>query len=786
MKRFLTGIFRGIKRNLLFSIINLSGLILGFFCIIIIALWIKNELSYDKFQRNSKEIYHVHRYFYDPNGAENLHLPNVAPIVAPLMEKEFSEIASLARTYFTDIIFTSNNQRIQENNLCFADPEILKIFTFEGLPADTSLLTRPLTVIISDESAKRYFHSDNAIGKTLEFKDQKGEPHYLEIVGVFKKWKRNSHFKPDFLVSFVTLEALTGPDEMKDWGSNNYGTFALIPHLPPDMNQKLDAFINKNLDDGTKWTKLRLERLTDMHFNWYSSRSYIYILISIAFLILVLGSINYMNLNAAMYSKRLRDINIRKIIGASRKRLIFQLMAESVIFCFIALLFAAYIASMALPLFNRLFSNPLNFNFRDNLGLISGFVALSIVTGIVSGIYPLFIISSSSAGLSSRRRNIIFGKNSFRNGLVVFQFVVSITLIISFMLVSRQLNYLHHKELGLNKNNIIVIPATPRLVEKLDVFRQQLLRNPDIVSVAGSKRVPSDGLWDNSGAKVVSGGNFTPIGFRLANVRIDQQFIPTYGIKILAGRNFYEHVSADSGYILNETAVKKIGWKSPEDAIGQIIDYGDRKAGVIGVVKDFHYESLHNPISPIIMYDDPSSFDLISIRIVPENVPKTRSFIEKTWENYNNIDLVFSYEYLTDKYKNLYKAEENIRTIFIYCMILAISIAILGLVGMSVFLTERRTKEIGIRKVNGATAIEVMFMLNKDFLKWVIIAFVIASPIAWYAMHKWLENFAYKTTLSWWVFVAAGAAALLMAFLTVSVQSYKAASRNPVESLKYE
>ncbi len=332
----------------------------------------------------------------------------------------------------------------------------------------------------------------------------------------------------------------------------------------------------------------------------------------------------------------------------------------------------------------------------------------------------------------------------------------------------------------------MIIPATPQLVEKLDVFRQQLLLNPDIVAVSGSKRVPSDGLWDNSGARIISGGSSTPIEFRLANVRADQQFIPTYGIKLVAGRNFYDHVSADSGYILNETAVKKIGWKTPEDAIGQIIDYGDHKAEVIGVVKDFHYESLHNPLSPIIIYDDPSSFNLISIRINPDNVPNTLSFIEKTWQGYNATDLIFSYEYLTDRYKNLYKAEANIRTIFIYCMVLAISIAILGLVGMSVFLTERRTKEIGIRKVNGAKAIEVMLMLNKDFLKWVVIAFMIACPIAWYAMHKWLENFAYKTTLSWWVFVAAGSVALLLAFLTVSVQSYRAATRNPVDSLKYE
>ena len=471
MKRFLISVFRNIKRNLLFSVINLSGLILGFVCIILIALWIKNELSYDNFHRNSKDIYRVHRYFYDPNGAENLHLSNVAPIIAPLMEKEFSEITHIARAYHTEIVFSSNNQKLEEKKICFADPEILRIFTFEGLPADTSLLTRPFTVILSDEAAKRYFHTRDAIGKTLEFKDQTGVPHFLEIVGVFNKWKRNSHFNPDFFISFSTLETFVGPYEMKDWGSNNYETYAVIPYLPGDIDKKLDAFINKNLDDGTKWTKVRLERLTDIHFNWYSSRSYIYILISIAFLILILGSINYMNLNAAMYSKRLKDITIRKLIGASRKRLVFQLMAESVLFCFVALVIAEYIASMALPQFNKLFSNPLNFSIRDNLDLIFGFIALSIVTGLISGIYPLFIISSSTGGPISNKRNFLFGRMSFRNGLVVFQFVVSIALIISFMLVSKQLNYLHHKELGLNKDNILVIPATPQLVEKLDVFR---------------------------------------------------------------------------------------------------------------------------------------------------------------------------------------------------------------------------------------------------------------------------------------------------------------------------
>jgi putative ABC transport system permease protein len=778
--------FRNIKRNALFSVINLSGLVLGFVCIIIIAIWIKTELSYDRFHKNSNSIYRVHRYFYDANGTENLHLPLVAAVVAPLLKNEFSDIQQITRVSHTGMVFSSGGQKMEENKVCFAEPAVLDIFTFEGLPANTNLLVRPLTVIISDEMAYKYFHDYNAIGKTLEFKDETGGKHVLEITGVFKRWKKSSHFNPDFLISFSTLESAVGREELKDWSSNNYETFALIPYLPADIDTKLDAFIDKYLDDGTKWTKIRLEKLTDIHFNWYSNRSYIYILTSIALLILILGSINYMNLNAAMYSKQLKDIKIKKIIGASRKALILQLLTESVLFCFIALIIAIYVASITLPLFNKILNNPLEFRIWENIDLILGFVVLSSLTGIISGIYPMLMLSSFRPGTTNTPDINKIGKVSFRNGLVVFQFIVSIALIISFLLVSKQLNYLHDKDLGLDKENIIVIPATPLLIEKLDVFKQQLFRNSNILAVSASKRVPSEGLWDSNGARIISGNNSAPLGFRLANVRIDEQFIPSYRIKLAAGRNFYENIANDFGYVINESAVKKIGWKSPEEAIGQIIEYGDRKGNVIGVVKDFHYESLHNPISPIIMYYDPSDFNLISIRVTPSERNKTLSFIEKNWQEYNNSDYSFTYEYLTDRYRNLYRSEENIRTIFIYCMILAISIAVLGLVGLSVFLTERRTKEIGIRKVNGARVIEIMAMLNKDFIKWVVIAFVIACPIAWYAMHKWMLNFAYKTELSWWVFAVAGTAAVAVALLTVSWQSWRAATRNPVEALRYE
>ena len=291
---------------------------------------------------------------------------------------------------------------------------------------------------------------------------------------------------------------------------------------------------------------------------------------------------------------------------------------------------------------------------------------------------------------------------------------------------------------------------------------------------------------DSSDANIVSGDSVTALGFRIANVRIDGQFISTYKIKLAAGRNFNENISADFGYLINESSVYKIGWKSPEEAIGRIIDYGGRRGNIIGVVRDFNYESLYNPVMPIIMYYDPDHFNKLSVRINGTDRNKTLKFIEKIWQNYNITDYPFTYEYLNDRYNRLYKSVTNMRTIFSYFMFLAISIAILGMVGLSIFFIERRTKEIGIRKVTGATVSEILMMLNRDFLKWVAIAFLFACPISWYAMHKWLQGFAYKTELSWWIFGFAGILAFGIALITVSWQSWRAATRNPIEALRYE
>ncbi len=494
MKRFFKTLYRNIKKNPLNSAINVFGLTLGFSCIITITIWIQNELSYDTFHENSDKIYRVHRYFYNPDGSENLHLSNVAPPVAPMLEKELKEIESIARVKHTGFTFSRDNKLTREDEVCFAEPEILDIFHFEGLPSDDNLLEDPLTMIISDEQAMKYFNRLDVIGEVISFTSSDGQKRDLKITGVFEKWNQNSHFHPEFLISFITFESFAGEEEMNSWGSNNYETFALIPHLPTDIDTQLDNIIDEYLEDGTSWTKIRMETLTDIHFNWHSNKTYIYVLASISLLILVLGSINYLNLNMAMYSQRLEEIKVRKIMGASPKMLIAQLIAESVLFCLTALAFATGIVYLVLPEFNNILGSPLQFSLMENIPMVAGFILLTILTGVLSVFYPAMVLSSFNPTASKANQGFTLGKNSFRTGLVVFQFFVSIALITSFLIVYKQLSYIQHKELGLNKENILVIPSTPQLIEKLDVFRQELTANPNILSVSGSKRVPSDGL----------------------------------------------------------------------------------------------------------------------------------------------------------------------------------------------------------------------------------------------------------------------------------------------------
>ncbi|WP_319479933.1 FtsX-like permease family protein [uncultured Draconibacterium sp.] len=780
MKKIHTIISRFIKRNPLYTSINFTGLVIGFVCVVFIGLWIKNELSYDRFHENVDQIYRVHRYFYDNNGTENLHLPYVAPPIAPLLKDEFSEIENITRVSHTGMLFRLNDEKVAEPYVCFAEPDILNIFSFAGLPGENNLLNEPLTAVVSSTIASKYFKNEYAVGKTMEFFDENGTSYNLKVTGVFKDWGQNNHFRPEILISFSTYASAVGESELKDWGSNNYETFALMRNKPLQLDSRLDKFINKQFENGTSWTKIRMEKLADIHLNWYGNRSSIYVLLSIALLILILGSINYINLNTAIYTKRIKEIQIKKVIGASAKRILSLLMLESVLFCIVSLIVALLIVSVAIPYLADLFNSNLAFSVGRNLNIITVFFILSILIGLISAVYPAKLLFVRKKYVSMP------GKMSFRNGMVIFQFFVSIALIMSFLTVNKQLNYLQTKNLGLNQENVITVGASPNHIQKLDVLRDQLMKNPNIIDVSGSKRIPSQRLNDSNGMEVSNNGKMEPLGFRVANIRGDEHFVTTYEMKLIAGTNISNQAKDEKEYLVNRVAVERIGWESPEAAIGQIVEYGNEKGRVVGVLENFNYESLHNAVFPIILYKDASSYNRISIRINPADLSNTIGFIKNTWQEFDLSGSPFSYQFIDERFEHLYQSEKYTKTIFTCFMVLAIFIAILGLIGLSLFVMERRTKEIGVRKVNGAKISEVMVMLNKNFIKWVAIAFIIATPIAYYAMNKWLENFAYKTDLSWWIFALAGVLALGVALLTVSWQSWRAAARNPVEALRYE
>ena len=394
MKRFLNSIIRNSKRNPFYSSINIFGLILGFLSVFLISVWIKYQLSFDNFHKNSAEIYRVHRYFYDPDGNENLHLEYVAPPFAPLLKNDIPEIQQIARVSHTGMVFRVGDKKILENNACFAEPEILNIFDFKGLPNDKNLLKEPLALIVSEKAAQRYFQTTDAVGKSLDVRDESGNKYSFIVQGVFKNWGPNTHFNPEVYISFSTYESIVGQEELKDWGSNNYETFALIPHLPQNIYAKLDDFINKQFENGTEWTKIRMEKLTDIHFNWYSNRSYIYILASVALLILIVGSINYMNLNVAMYTRRLKEVKIKKVVGASSKYILFQLLAESVFFCLVSVAITIGIVMLSAPVLNGLIGNDFHLEMGKNFDLIIGILVLAVITGIISILYPVLIVSA--------------------------------------------------------------------------------------------------------------------------------------------------------------------------------------------------------------------------------------------------------------------------------------------------------------------------------------------------------------------------------------------------------
>ncbi|WP_153797361.1 ABC transporter permease [Foetidibacter luteolus] len=808
IKNYLKIAFRNLMKYKFISFINLFGLTVGLTCCLLISTYIINELSYDKYNNKAENIYRFTRIFRNSEtGVVSLHLGTLAPPFGPLLKNDFPQIQKMT------VLLPSGTTTLQygdkifnERNSYFADENFFGVFKLNMLKGNSATaLKEPYSVMLNEEMARKYFGNEEPLNKMVKF-DNTQRP--FRVTGVYESFPANSHIHPSIMFSFNTLRdtAIYGEENLRtNWGNNSFLTYAVLPDNVDvqKMEAQFPAFLDKVMTQPgdkvkpSKWTALTLQKLTDIHLKSHldyeaeenGDIKRVYIFSAIALFILLIACINYMNLSTARSALRAREIGIRKVVGAERKEIIAQFLSESVIISFIAMLLALALTYFALPWLNKVSGQTLSFAV-----LFKGFILLClllvpVVVGFVSGIYPAVFMSSFQPVKVLKGMMKIGGSTvSFRKVLVTVQFAVSIILIISTGVVFQQLKYMQQTSLGLDKDHVLTISYNTRLDNAYESFRTSLLADARVTNVTRSSRIPSGRLLDAQGSEMSRGDSLAPTNADIKYVAVDQDFIKTYNIKMVEGRSFSRSYGTDSSsFILNEAAVKALGLKSASEAVGKDFRYADVRGKVVGIMKDFHFESMRQAIVPLILIVPAGNgnYGSISVKISGGNIAGAINHIEKVWKQFLP-EAPFDYSFVDERYDRLYESEQRQGTIFTVFAGIAIFIACLGLFGLSSFTITQRIKEIGIRKVLGASVGSIVQLLSKDFLKLVAIAAVIAFPVAWYAMHQWLLDFAYRISIPWWMFVVAGIIAALIALVTISLLTVKAAMANPVKSLRTE
>jgi putative ABC transport system permease protein len=806
IKNYLRSAFRNIKRHPFISFINIFGLTVGLTCCLLIVAYVINERSYDKYDKNADDIYRVTRIFYSAPNVESLHLSAVAPPFGPLLKTAFPQIKKVTRVlYDGNMVLRYKEKLFAETNGLIADEDFFDFFTTPVLKGDphTALLD-PYTVMLTPDLAKKYFGNEDPMNKDIILDNNK---HAFKVTGIFEPFPANSHMHPTVLMSFNTLKDSTiyGEKQLEtNYGNNAFYTYLLFQkgvngdNFEAQLPNFLDNYVHMqgapaNFKTHTT-TKLTIQKLTDIHLTSHlddeieenGNIERVYIFSAIALFILLIACINYMNLSTARSALRAKEIGIRKIVGAERKEIIAQFLSESVLITWVSLIVAFGITALILPLVAQMSGLALTINSLLSWQILMPILALPFVIGLISGIYPAVFMSSFIPVKVLKGVFKVGTSNfSFRKILVVLQFSISICLIVATIVVFRQLAYIQDKDLGFNKDHVVAIDYDRSINNQYQAFKADLFRNPDIKEVGRSSRIPSGRLLDDQDAAILEGGSMQPLKVDLKQLVVDEGFVPAYGIQILAGRNFSKDIKTDSNkYIINETTVKTLGWKTPQNALNKQIRYGGVTGNVIGVTKDFHFESLHQAVVPMILLYG-GGVHVLSIKIDGHNVQATMAGIQQTWQHYLP-NTPFDFQFLDVKFNQLYRSEQQQGTLFTIFSCIAIFIACLGLFGLSAFTITQRVKEIGVRKVLGASINQIVMELSKDFIKLVIIAAVIALPSALWLMNKWLTSFASRIDVSWWILASAGIIALVIAFATISIQSIKAAMANPVKSLRSE
>ncbi|MEO8568379.1 MAG: ABC transporter permease, partial [Ginsengibacter sp.] len=779
--------WRNLAKYKFISFINLFGLTVGLTCCLLITTYVLNELSYDRYNKNAENIYRVTRSFNNADGVVSLNLSTVSPPFGYYLPTDFPEIKKMTRLLNSATTTIKYKEKlISEPDVYFADENLFDVFTLDvikGNPA--TALKDPFSVMLTEDVAKKYFGNEDPINKVLRADNQ----FDVKVTGTYKPFPANSHMHPGILISFNTLKdsAVYGAENLRtNWGNNSFFTYLLLPphYDARKMIARFPAFLDKRMagqsyvgQRASKFTTLGLQKLTDIHL--YSHTDYeaepngdisrVYIFGAIALFILLIACINYMNLSSARSALRAKEIGIRKVIGARRKELIFQFLSESVLIAWAAILIAIICLYFTLPWLNNISGQQLSLFILMKWQVLVPVFLTPFVVGILSGLYPALFMSSFQPVKTLKGLFKVGGSNiSFRKVLVVVQFAISIVLIITTIIVFQQLRYMQETSLGYDKEHLITLPYYNSINRQYETFRNELRQNASIKDVARSSRIPTGRLLDANEASTLSGDSMRPVKTDIKYLAADYDFIPTYGVHVVAGRNFSRAYSMDtSNFILNESAVKAIGWKSPQDAVGKDFAYGGTKGHVVGVIGDFHFESLRQEIVPIVLENPPTSpndsrFNSLSIKVAGNNIPGALASLEKIWKKYLP-EFPYRYTFLDEKFDKLYESEQRQGTIFTVFACIAIFIACLGLFGLSAFSITQRVKEIGVRKVLGANVTSIVTLLSKDFLKLVLIAAIIAFPVAWYAMTHWLQDFAYRINIHWWVFILSAILASVVA-----------------------
>ena len=799
IKNYFKTAWRNLWKNKTFSVIIILGLSVGLACCILMFLFIQHELSYDKFNVHASNIYRITSESESTSGKTNLAV-TPAPW-APLMKKDFPEINNFVRILKSEkaVIGQPGQQKFYENDLLFADSTFFDVFSFGLLKGNSKqALEKPNCIILTRETAEKYFGSVDPIGKTLEINSFVGTFN-VQITAIVNEIPSTSHFKFNAIISLQTLGDLSGL-----WSFHMFQSYVLLNNnvSTQALETKFKGFVNKYIANNPQADgkhDIHLQPLSSIHLHSQmlgeigvnGDIKYIYIFTGIALFILLIACFNFTNLSTARSLTRAKEIGLRKVVGAEKQQLMKQFLSETILFALIALALAIIIASLALPVFNQLSGRQLTFNLNNNYSLILLFVLLVVFVGILAGIYPAVILSSFRPVEVLKGKLPITAKGVlFRKVLVTLQFVICIALIASTIIVTKQLQFLKNKKLGFDKENVVIV-TLPKDVDsaRLQTLKNSILNNQVISNAAMASSIPGVNIPVN---QVNDGNTDLSKALSMQMLFTDNEFIRTMNIKILAGRDFSSEYATDKteGFILNEEAIKKMGWQNPAEAIGKRFqwvrpDVVLKSGKVIGVVQNFNITPLKSAVEPLVLHYSPMRFQYMYVRINQLNASHAIDIIEKSFKRIYPKQS-FEYSYLDETLNNMYASEGKTSQIFSYFSFLAILIACMGILGLSLYSIQQHIKEIGIRKVLGASVIRITSELVKDFLKPVLIAAIIAFPIAWVAMNKWLQDFAYRVNISWWIFAAAGIVALLIAMLAVSFQAIKAAIANPVKSLRTE